>query len=67
VTSCTRESHAELAAEVASATTEAELRTAAARAWWATRRAWEDAGLVIGECLCKSTVAIEDPNNPQKD
>lgn len=27
-------------------------------AWWATRRRWHEAGLVIGECLCKSTIAI---------
>lgn len=60
---CTEADHEDLRAEVAD--TLAGLRpfgsltSARAAEWLASRRDWTDAGLIIGECLCRSTIAIE--------
>ncbi len=57
-------SHDDLVAEL-EAELEAPTGRASARAvaWIARRRPWADLGCQIGECLCGSTVAVEDPTN----
>lgn len=57
---CTPESHETVRAQVA-----ARLRRDSAplderaSAMWRTLRPWPDAGLLVGECACHSTLAIE--------
>lgn len=59
---CTQESHDIVRAEAASiyaTPLTGGMTSPHGMRWWETRRPWKDAGLVIGECLCGSTLAIE--------